>query len=285
VRIRKEPLDWRCGARAWTLGARPLIMGILNVTPDSFSDGGQYADEEAAVQHGFSMIGEGADLIDVGGESTRPGAEPVSPAEEARRVVPVIRRLARAGTAVSVDTRHASVAAEAVDAGACVINDVSGCTDPAMIEVARSSGVGVVIMHMKGEPQTMQSMAVYDDVVEEVARWLEKRVEALTASGIRRECLAVDPGFGFGKTLEQNAALLARLGRIGRCGRPVLVGLSRKSWLGHVTGRPVQERTAASVAALCAAVLFGARVVRVHDVRESMDAARVLSAIGEGTGT
>jgi dihydropteroate synthase len=284
VRSLAEPVVWQCGTRLWTIRARPLIMGILNVTPDSFSDGGLYATGEAAVARGLELMGEGADLVDVGGESTRPGAAPVTPAEESARVVPVIQRLVQAGVAVSVDTRHAAVAAEAVEAGACVINDVTGCSDPEMVRTVRCSGAGVVVMHMKGDPRTMQTLADYGNVVEEVACWLEARVGALTASGIRAEALAVDPGFGFAKNPAQNAALLAGLERIGRCGRPVLAGLSRKSWLGLVTGRPVRERGAASLAALCAAVWNGARIVRVHDVRESVDAAKVLAAVAEGTG-
>ncbi len=280
-----EPVEWWCGTRSWKIGARPLVMGILNVTPDSFSDGGLYADEEAAVRHGLAMVADGADLVDVGGESTRPGARPVPPDEEADRVAPVIRRLAQGGAAVSVDTRHAAVAEAAIAAGACVINDVTGCADPAMAALAAARGVGVVVMHMKGDPRTMQSLADYGDVVEEVAAWLERRVRELTAAGVRLESLAVDPGFGFAKNAAQNAALLAGLGRICRGGRPVLAGLSRKSWLGQVTGRPVGERGAASLAALCAAVMNGARIVRVHEVRESVDAARVLAAAVEGMGT
>ncbi len=279
MRIPAEPVVWQCGARAWTIRARPLVMGILNVTPDSFSDGGLYATAEAAVARGLEMMNEGADLVDVGGESTRPGAAPVAPDEELDRVIPVIRRLVEAGAAVSVDTRHAAVAAEAVDSGACVINDVTGCRDPEMARVALRSGVGMVVMHMKGDPRTMQAQAEYGDVVEEVACWLEERVTALIAAGLRAESLAVDPGFGFAKNRVQNSALLAGLDRIGRCGRPVVAGLSRKSWLGSVTGRPPGERGAASLAALCAAVWNGARIVRVHDVRESVDAVKVLATV------
>lgn len=275
---------WRCGSRSWTIGARPLVMGILNVTPDSFSDGGLYTGEERAVARGLAMVAEGADLVDVGGESTRPGARPVEPDEEAARVTGVVRRLAEAGAAVSIDTRHASVAAGAVAAGACVINDVTGCEDPAMAALAARTGAGVVVMHMKGDPRTMQGLADYGDVVEEVAAWLEQRVRALVAVGVAEACVAVDPGFGFAKNAAQNAALLAGLERIGRCGRPVLAGLSRKSWLGLATGRPVGERMAASLAALCVAVINGARIVRVHDVRESADAVRVLAAVAEGMG-
>jgi dihydropteroate synthase len=277
---------WRGGGRTWTIGARPLVMGILNVTPDSFSDGGLYADPEAAVARGLAMAADGADLVDVGGESTRPGAAPVAPETEAQRVVPVIRRLAAAGVAVSVDTRHAGVAAEAVAAGACVINDVTGFRDPAMAALARGTGAGGVVMHMKGDPRSMQDLAVYDDVVEEVAAWLTDRLAVLTAAGVDAETLVVDPGFGFAKTAAHNASLLAGLGRLAALGRPILIGLSRKSWLGLLTGgRPPRERGAASLAALCAAVWNGARIVRVHDVRESADAVRVLDALaGEANG-
>jgi len=277
---------WRGGGRTWTIGARPLVMGILNVTPDSFSDGGLYADPEAAVARGLAMAADGADLVDVGGESTRPGAAPVAPETEAQRVVPVIRRLAAAGVAVSVDTRHAGVAAEAVAAGACVINDVTGFRDPAMAALASRTGAGGVVMHMKGDPRSMQDLAVYDDVVEEVAAWLTDRLAVLTAAGVDAETLVVDPGFGFAKTAAHNASLLAGLGRLAALGRPILIGLSRKSWLGLLTGgRPPRERGAASLAALCAAVWNGARIVRVHDVRESADAVRVLDALaGEANG-
>ena len=277
---------WRGGGRTWTIGARPLVMGILNVTPDSFSDGGLYADPEAAVARGLAMAADGADLVDVGGESTRPGAAPVAPETEAQRVVPVIRRLAAAGVAVSVDTRHAGVAAEAVAAGACVINDVTGFRDPAMAALARGTGAGGVVMHMKGDPRSMQDLAVYDDVVEEVAAWLTDRLAVLTAAGVDAETLVVDPGFGFAKTAAHNASLLAGLGRLAALGRPILIGLSRKSWLGLLPGgRPPRERGAASLAALCAAVWNGARIVRVHDVRESADAVRVLDALaGEANG-
>lgn len=285
MRSQVEPVIWRCGDREWTIRARPLIMGILNVTPDSFSDGGLYAGEETAAVRGLEMMAEGADLIDVGGESTRPGAAPVGPDEEIARVVPVIRRLSAAGAAVSVDTRHAATAEAAVAAGACVINDVTGFTDPAMAAAALGSRAGLVVMHMRGDPRSMQTLTGYGDVVEEVAVWLEERVAGLAAAGIDPERVAVDPGFGFAKTPGQNATLLAGLERIGRCGRPVLAGLSRKSWLGLVTGRPVRERGAASLAALCAAVWNGARIVRVHDVRGSADAAKVLAALVEGTGT
>ncbi len=285
MRIPFKPVIWRCGNREWAIRERPLVMGILNVTPDSFSDGGLYDNPEAAVARGLAIRDEGADLVDVGGESTRPGAEPVPPEVERKRVVPVIRRLAEAGAAVSVDTRHAAVAAAAVEAGACVINDVTGGGDPEMASVVRRTGAGLVVMHMKGDPRVMQGLASYKDVVEEVAAWLEARVAALTAAGLAAEALAVDPGFGFAKTPAHNEALLAGLERLGRIGRPVLVGLSRKSWLGLLTGRPAGERGAASLAALCAGVWNGARIVRVHDVRESVDAVKVLAALAGGTGT
>jgi dihydropteroate synthase len=254
-------------------------MGILNVTPDSFSDGGRFLDPEAAVRHGLALAADGADLVDVGGESTRPGARPVVPAEEQARVVPVVQRLAAAGIAVSIDTRHAETARAAVDAGACVINDVSGFIEPAMVAVARVSGAGLIVMHMRGEPATMQSLAVYTDVVEETAIWLEQRLEELTAAGIDRDRIALDPGLGFAKTAEHNVAMFNRLERLTRIGRPLVIGASRKSFLGMLTGRPVGERLAASLAAACAAAAKGAHLLRVHDVRETVDALRVWSAL------
>jgi len=272
-------MRWRCGSREWTIGPRPLVMGILNVTPDSFSDGGRFLDPEAAVRHGLAMAADGADLVDVGGESTRPGARPVSPEEEQARVVPVVQRLAAAGIAVSIDTRHAETARAAVEAGASVINDVSGFIEPAMVAVARSSGVGLIVMHMRGKPATMQSLAVYTDVVEETAIWLEQRLEELTAAGIDRGRIALDPGLGFAKTADHNIAIFNRLERLTRIGRPLVIGASRKSFLGTLTGRPVGERLAASLAAACAAAAKGAHLLRVHDVRETVDALRVWSAL------
>jgi len=265
------------------IGARPLIMGILNVTPDSFSDGGRHFDREAAVARGRRMIEEGADIIDVGGESTRPGAARVAAGEERERVVPVVEALARSADAVlSVDTMKASVARAAVAAGASIINDVSALSaDEEMVRVAAASGAGVVLMHMQGSPRTMQDDPRYADVVAEVASYLAGRVADVTAAGVAAEALAVDPGIGFGKTVEHNLALLADLGALAGLGRPVVVGLSRKSFLGKLTGAPVGERLAGSLAALTFCVLNGAHVMRVHDVRASREAALVARAIEE----
>jgi dihydropteroate synthase len=256
-------------------------MGILNVTPDSFSDGGRFTDPDAALAHGLGMVEAGADIIDVGGESTRPGAASVPAAEEARRVLPVIASLAgRSGAVLSVDTTKASVARAALEAGAHIVNDVSALTfDPDMVHVARESNGGVVLMHMRGSPLTMQADPHYADVVAEVAAMLRERVAAAVAAGIDRRRLAVDPGIGFGKTVAHNVRLLRRLDALAGLGLPVLVGLSRKSFLGALTGRDVPGRTAASVAGMLMAVLNGAHIVRVHDVEATVDALRVAEAL------
>jgi dihydropteroate synthase len=266
------------------MGSRPLIMGILNVTPDSFSDGGCFLDGARAAAHGLEMAEAGAAIVDVGGESTRPGADPVPADEERRRVVPVIRALREGcGALVSVDTMKADVAEAALDAGAHIVNDVSALRhDPRMRDVVRRSGAGAVLMHMQGTPRTMQQDPRYADVVEDVRGFLEQRIEALTAWGVPREALALDPGIGFGKTLDHNVALLSNLGALAGAGRPVVVGLSRKSFLGRLTGRDVTGRLAASLAALSFCVLNGAHVIRVHDVRESVDAVNVLTALRRG---
>jgi len=251
-------------------------MGILNVTPDSFSDGGLYLDPERAVARGVEMAGEGADVIDVGGESTRPGADPVPPEAEQARVETVVRELRRrVSVPISVDTRRAAVARAALEAGADIVNDVSALRDPAMAEVIREFGAGAVLMHMQGEPATMQRAPAYSDVVAEVVDFLRERLEAAAAAGIGREQVVLDPGIGFGKTPEHNLALLAALPRLAALGRPVLVGVSRKSVVGHLTGRPVHERRAGSLALAVWAVLNGADIVRVHDVRDSCDAMSV----------
>jgi dihydropteroate synthase len=243
-------------------------MGIVNVTPDSFSDGGEHATEDAAVAHGLALLAEGADILDVGGESTRPGAAPVSEAEELRRVVPVVRRLAAAGALVSVDTMKASVAQAALEAGAAIVNDITAGGDPAMLPLVARSGVGVVLMHMQGEPRTMQQDPRYHDVVKEVAAFLLERARAAEAAGVPREAIALDPGLGFGKTQAHNLALLRGLPEIAMLGYPLLVGASRKGFLGALTGgAPPQDRVEASVAAHVLAAERGAQVVRVHDVK------------------
>ncbi|MCX7818782.1 MAG: dihydropteroate synthase [Kiritimatiellae bacterium] len=258
-------------------------MGILNVTPDSFSDGGRYLDTERAVAHAQAMAEQGADLIDVGGESTRPGAAPVPPEEELRRVLPVVRRLCEnRHMVVSVDTRRAAVARAALEAGARVVNDVSALRDPEMAAVVRDFGAGVVLMHMRGEPATMQQDPRYRDVVAEVRDFLQQRVEAAVAAGVDPSAIVVDPGIGFGKTAAHNLALLRAIPQLTALGRPVLIGVSRKSIVGHLTGRPVAERVAGSVALAAIAVYLGAAVVRAHDVRETCDAVRVADTMASG---
>lgn len=263
-------------------------MGILNVTPDSFSDGNRYFDQASAVERGIQMAGEGADIIDIGGESTRPGAQAVSLDEEKRRVIPVIgelcRRFGKGGgvpPVVSIDTSKAEVARLAVEAGAAIINDVSALTaDSRMAGVARESGAGVVLMHMQGNPRVMQDKPHYEDVAAEVAQYLAGRIRDLAGSGIDIERLAVDPGIGFGKTLEHNLELLRRLGELrDECRRPVVVGLSRKSFLAKLTGRDVDQRLIPGIAALSFCAIKGVDVMRVHDVRDSVDAIKVVTAL------
>jgi dihydropteroate synthase len=258
-------------------------MGILNVTPDSFSDGGRHFRMEDAVERALTMVKEGADIIDVGGESTRPGAEEISTDTELQRVIPVIRALSeKTDITISVDTMKAVVAREAVAAGARIINDVSALTfDDAMAETAAATGAGVILMHMQGLPRTMQSNPRYDDVVADVNGYLEKRVQNVIDKGVARESLAVDPGIGFGKTVEHNLLLLAGLEVFGQQGLPVAVGLSRKSFLGKLTGRDVDDRLAGSLAALVFSILNGADIMRVHDIRESHDAVRIAGLLEE----
>ncbi|MCA1809053.1 MAG: dihydropteroate synthase [Kiritimatiellia bacterium] len=276
-------LEWHCGQRRPPIADRPLIMGILNVTPDSFSDGGRFADPETAVAHGLRMFQDGADIIDIGGESSRPGAQPVSADEETARTQPVIRELARrTDVLISIDTAKAPVAAGALEAGAHIINDISALTaDQAMIGVARSSGAGVILMHMRGQPANMQHNPTYDDVVSEVLAYLRERRDAVTAAGIAETALALDPGIGFGKTTAHNLQLLRRLPEFAAIGRPLLIGLSRKRFLGEITGRDIQERQAATTAALTWAILAGARILRVHDVAAAADALRVVQSLRE----
>jgi dihydropteroate synthase len=276
---------WRCRDRDLHF-ERTLIMGILNVTPDSFSNGGQFFDLAQAVVQGLKMADEGADILDIGGESTRPGAAPVDEAEELRRVVPVVRTMAeRTRCVISVDTTKAAVARAALAAGAHIINDVSAATwDPAMPAVAVEFKAGLVLMHCQGTPRTMQHEPHYADVVTEVRAFLAQRLEVLTAAGLPRDHLCIDPGIGFGKTLEHNLALLRQLEQFANLGRPILIGVSRKSMLGKLTGREKPEqRLASGLAALTAAVLRGARIIRTHDVAASRDAARVADALRGNT--
>ncbi|MGH8258147.1 MAG: dihydropteroate synthase [Steroidobacteraceae bacterium] len=260
----------------------PAVMGVLNVTPDSFSDGGRYADPAGAVEHGIRMAEEGAAILDIGGESTRPGATPVSAAEEIDRVLPVIERLAGRVTAIlSVDTSKPEVMRAAATVGAGLINDVRALTVPGALDTAAESGCAVCLMHMRGDPATMQRDPVYADVVSEVGAYLTERAAACRSAGIAADRLAVDPGFGFGKTLAHNLALLRALPQLA-AGLPVLVGLSRKSSIGALTGRPAGERLAGSVALAALAVFQGARIVRAHDVAATVDAVRLAHAVRQG---
>lgn len=260
----------------------PSIMGILNVTPDSFSDGGRFDRLDAALRHAEAMRDAGADILDVGGESTRPGAAPVSEAEELDRVIPVIEAIrSRLGVPVSVDTSKPGVMRAAVAAGAVLINDVNALRAKGALELAAASGVPVCLMHMRGEPRTMQGDPRYDDVVGEVRDFLLARAGDCVAAGIPRAHILLDPGFGFGKTLDHNLALLRGLPHLCDAGYPVLVGISRKSMLGAITGREVGQRLAASLAAALLALEGGARVLRVHDVAETRDVVKVWQAVRE----
>jgi len=269
----------RCADRTLDL-SQPVVMGVVNVTPDSFSDGGRFFSVGAAVEHGLRLAQQGAALIDVGGESTRPGAEPVGTEEELRRVVPVIERL-RAGTTaiISVDTSKPEVMRAASAAGAGLINDVRALREPGALAAAAASGCAVCLMHMQGEPRTMQRAPSYADVVGEVRTFLAGRVAQSLAAGLTPERLVVDPGFGFGKTLEHNLALLRRLGELAADGPAVLVGLSRKSMLGTLTERAAGERVYGSVALAVIAALNGARIIRAHDVAATVEALKVTAAV------
>ncbi len=260
--------------------ARPLVMGILNVTPDSFSDGGQFASLDLALSHAEQMIADGVDIIDIGGESTRPGAPPVSEDEELRRVMPVVFALRDCGKPLSVDTRRPKVMREVLAAGADMINDIEGFRDPDSLAAVSDSDCAICIMHMQGEPQSMQQSPHYDDVVGEVGEWLRERTSRAIAAGIAAERICIDPGYGFGKTAQHNLRLLARQQDLQHAtGLPLLVGLSRKSTIGLITGKPVEHRMAGSVAAALLAVTNGASIVRVHDVAETVDALKVWRAV------
>jgi dihydropteroate synthase len=268
-----------CAGRLLLLD-RPRVMGIVNVTPDSFSDGGQHETLESAVAHGLRLAAEGADVLDVGGESTRPGATPVALEQELQRVVPVVERLAReTSLPICVDTSKPEVMRAAVAAGAGMINDVYALRREGALDAAVALGVPVVLMHLLGEPGTMQDDPAYDDVVADVHRFLAERLFACEMAGIARKNLVVDPGFGFGKRLEHNLLLLRQLARLGDLGVPVLAGLSRKRSLGEITGRDVNARVHASVAAAVLAAEYGARLIRVHDVAATVDAMKVWAAV------
>jgi dihydropteroate synthase len=267
-------------------GPGPFLVGVLNVTPDSFSDGGRFVDVEAAAAQAERLLAEGADVVEVGGESTRPGAAEVPVELERARVLPVIERLRARGCAapLCVDTRKAEVARAALDAGADVVNDVAGLADPALRDLVAERGSPVVLMHSRGTPATMRGLAVYGDVVAEVERELAAALELAVRSGIREGRVILDPGIGFAKTAAQSVALLAALPRLGRLGRPLLVGPSRKSFIGALTGAPVEARLPGTLAALAACVLAGAEFLRVHDVAAARQAALVAAAIRDGAG-
>jgi dihydropteroate synthase len=274
------PASLRVGGEVLALGERPLVMGIVNVTPDSFSDGGHYFDANAAVQHALRLVEDGADWLDIGGESTRPGAEPVSLDEELRRVLPVVEKLAGlVKTPISIDTYKPEVARRAVQAGARAVNDVTGFRDPKMVEVAASCDAACICMHMRGTPATMRELAQYDDVVRETVEYLQERVESLASEGIDRERLVVDPGVGFAKKLPHNIEILRRLAEYHAISRPVLLGASRKRIIGDLTGRPEEARMAGTLATAVLACLKGVHFLRVHDVKEVVDALTVTCAI------
>jgi len=273
---------FRCGAFAFDL-SRPLVMGVLNVTPDSFSDGGRFADREQALSHARRMRDDGADIVDIGGESSRPGAESVAEGVELSRVLPLVEALAAEGIPVGVDTRKPAVMQAAIAAGAAMINDIAALREPGAIEACAQGGIGVCLMHMQREPRTMQAAPAYADVVSEVRDFLLTRARVCIDAGIARERIAIDPGFGFGKTLAHNLALLRALGTLAATDYPVVAGLSRKASLGEITGRSVDERMPASLAAALSAVARGAAIVRVHDVRATVDALKVWSAVERGS--
>ena len=271
--------SWRVRGRDVSL-SRPVVLGILNVTPDSFSDGGRWREPGRAVERGLAMIEEGADLVDVGGESTRPGAEPVGVEEEWTRVGPVVEALAAAGAGVSLDTTKAEVARRGLDAGAVAVNDVSALRfEPEVAEACARAGAGLVLMHMRGDPRTMQSDLVYEDLVGEVARFLASRAALAGQMGVEPDRIAVDPGLGFGKSAEGSLELLARCDALAALGYPVLVGPSRKSFIGRVLDLPVEERLEGTIAACVAGLFRGARLFRVHDVarvRRALDLAEAV---------
>lgn len=259
--------------------SRPLIMGVVNVTPDSFSDGGRLATSDAAVAHALNLCDLGADIVDIGGESTRPGALLVDQEEEWRRISPVLKALVAADVPVSVDTNKPVIMRAAIEAGVAMINDVGGLRAPGAADIVARGDTAVCLMHMQGQPQTMQKQPVYGDVVAEVRSFLASRVDACEKAGIKRDRIVVDPGFGFGKTLDHNLALLRHLDRLVELGVPVMVGISRKTMLGALTGRPVDQREYAGVAANLLALARGASIVRVHDVAAMRDALSIWNAV------
>ena len=268
------PRIWSVGSQQWNLTGQTKLMGIVNVAPDSFSDGGQFDSVTAAVEHALRLAEQGADILDVGGESTRPGAAPVPLEEELRRVVPVVRELARqTRVPISIDTYKAEVARQCLEAGAVIVNDISGLTfDTDMPRVCRESSCGVIVMHIQGTPQTMQLEPKYDDVVADVCRHFSQRLDALEASGIASERIVLDPGIGFGKSAEHNLQLLSHIAELHELGRPVLIGHSRKRFLKKLLGRDVEERHAGTLGVSIALASQGTEILRVHDVQATRDA-------------
>ena len=273
--------SWQLRTRRLEFSHRPAIMGVVNVTPDSFSDGGRLGTRDDAIRHTRALVAEGADLLDIGGESSRPGSEPVSVVEELRRVIPLIEALREdINVPISIDTTKAEVARRALEAGASIVNDITGLTgDPGMLRLAAETDAGIVIMHMAGTPRTMQLDPRYEDVVREVHDALAERIDAAEAAGIPRERIAIDPGIGFGKTFDHNRELLRNLGRFANLGCAILIGTSRKGFLGAITGRPVDQRQTASVVSSLFAATRGAGIVRVHDVGAMVDAIKVWSEL------
>lgn len=271
----------RAKDRTIEINDRPLVMGVVNVTPDSFFDGGRYATPDAAIRHALRLAEEGADLLDIGAESTRPGSDSIDEGEERRRLMPVVTAVAKAvSIPISVDTMKATVARAALEAGAVIVNDVSALqADPAMAEVVATTGAGVVLMHMQGSPRTMQKAPVYDDVVGEVAEFFRERMRFCRDRGIEQDQIVLDPGIGFGKLLLHNLTLLGQLETFVSFGRPILVGVSMKSFIGQVVGRPVEERSWGTAAAIALAVSKGAGILRVHDVKVMKEVVTMAAAI------
>jgi dihydropteroate synthase len=276
-------MQWHLRDRILTLDRRPLVMGIVNVTPDSFSDGGRFAGTDAAIARGLKLADQGADIIDIGGESTRPDATPVDHGEELRRVLPVVEGLVRqTGVLLSIDTSKADVARTCLNAGAHIVNDVTALSgDPEMLESVRAAGAGVILMHMQGTPATMQLAPHYDDLVKDISDYLLQRLAVVTARGLALEKIALDPGVGFGKTHQHNLEIVARLAEFQRLGRPICLGASRKGFIGKITRRPLDQRLVGSIAVVCHALAHrAAQIVRVHDVAETRDAVLLFEALG-----
>lgn len=273
-----QQLTWKCGQYTLNLN-RPIVMGILNVTPDSFSDAGQSFTTQAAIRKAHMMLDEGADIIDIGGESTRPNAQPVSAAVELARIIPVLESLRDCGKPISVDTHKPSVMRAAIDSGASIINDVKGFNSPAAIDAAANSNCGLCVMHMKGTPQTMQEQAYYTNIVTELAQFFEQQIMRLTNAGIVIKRICIDPGIGFGKTLEHNKELLNQLKLLANTA--ILIGVSRKRIIGELTGKEVEQRVSGSIAAALYGITNGAHIVRVHDVAQTVDALKVWNGLSK----